>query len=173
MNPDPQASAVDAATLAALRAFPDLLEAHVALFPQSHRHWAPASWDGVPSEALTAIEQLCHVRDIEIEGYQRRIERTLAERNPFLPSMDTGALARDRRYAVADPGEVLTSFREARRRTVAIVERLTPGQLERPANFEGYGPVTLRALIHYLCSHDQQHLAGLQWLLGKARSAQK
>jgi hypothetical protein len=21
--------------------------------------------------------------------------------------------------------------------------------------------------VHYLCSHDQQHLAGLQWLLGK------
>ena len=161
------------ATLAALRAFPDQLEAHFALFPQSPRHWAPASWDGVPSEALTVIEQLCHVRDVEIEGYQRRIERTLAEDNPFLPSMDTDALARDRRYAIADAGEVLTSFREARRRTVAIVERLTPGQLERPADFEGYGPVTLRALIHYLCSHDQQHLAGLQWLLGKVWSGQK
>lgn len=105
--------AAGTATLAALRAFPDQLEAHFTLFPQSHRHWAPASWEGVPSEALTAIEQLCHVRDIEIEGYQRRIERTLAERNPFLPSMDTDALARDRRYAIADPGEVLTSFREA------------------------------------------------------------
>jgi hypothetical protein len=21
--------------------------------------------------------------------------------------------------------------------------------------------------VHYLCSHDQQHLAGLQWLLGR------
>src|SRR5512145_3264584 len=109
------------ATLEALRAFPDQLEAHFALFPQSHRHWAPRSWDGVPSEALTAIEQLCHVRDIEIEGYQRRIERTLAEDNPFLPSIDTDALARERRYGIADPGEVLASFREARRRTVAIV----------------------------------------------------
>jgi hypothetical protein len=37
--------------------------------------------------------------------------------------------------------------------------------------FEGYGPVTLRALVHYLCSHDQQHLAGLQWLLGKIEAA--
>jgi hypothetical protein len=26
--------------------------------------------------------------------------------------------------------------------------------------------------VHFLCSHDQQHLAGLQWLLGKlARAA--
>jgi hypothetical protein len=44
-------------------------------------------------------------------------------------------------------------------------------QLDRRAEFEGYGPVTLRALVHYLCSHDQQHLAGLQWLLGKAAAA--
>ena len=28
-------------------------------------------------------------------------------------------------------------------------------------------PRRCAALVHYLCSHDQQHLAGLQWLLGK------
>ena len=37
----------------------------------------------------------------------------------------------------------------------------------RTGVLEGYGPLTLRSLVHYLCSHDQQHLAGLQWLLGK------
>jgi DinB family protein len=158
---------VNHATLTALRTFPDLLEAHFGQFPESRRHWAPASWDGVPSEALTAIEQLCHVRDIETEGYQRRIERTLVEDRPFLPSMDTDALARDRRYGAADPAEVLASFREARSKTIALVERLTAQELERSATFEGYGPVTVRGLLHYLCSHDQQHLAGLQWLLGK------
>lgn len=164
-------TAVNPVTLAALRAFPDLIEAHFSLFPEDRRHWAPASWDGVPSEALTALEQLCHVRDIEIEGYQRRIERTLAEDNPFLPSIDTDALARKRRYGLSDAQAALASFRAARRRTVGVLESLTPEQLDRPAVFEGYGPVTLRSLVHYLCSHDQQHLAGLQWLLGKISSA--
>lgn len=164
-------TAVNPVTLAALRAFPDLLEAHFSLFPEDRRHWAPASWDGVPSEALTALEQICHVRDIEVEGYQRRIERTLAEDNPFLPSIDTDALARKRRYGLSDAQAALASFRAARRRTVGVLESLTPQQLDRPAVFEGYGPVTLRSLVHYLCSHDQQHLAGLQWLLGKIGSA--
>jgi len=163
-------TAIDDVTLNALRAFPDFLEAHFAQFPASRRHWAPASWDGVPSEALTAIEQLCHVRDIEIEGYQRRIERTLAEDNPFLPSIDTDALARNRRYGESNADEALASFRAARHRTIEILARLAPAQLDRPAIFEGYGSVTLRGLIHYLCSHDQQHLAGLQWLLGKIES---
>lgn len=164
-------AAIDDSTLNALRAFPDLLEAHFSLIPATHRNWKPASWEGVPSEALTAVEQLCHVRDIEVEGYQRRIERTLTEDNPFLPSIDTDALARKRRYDLSNAEAALAAFREARRRTIGILEGLTPSQLERPAEFEGYGPVTLRALVHYLCSHDHQHLAGLQWLLGKMESS--
>jgi hypothetical protein len=122
------------ATLTALRAFPDQLEAHYALIPATHTHWAPPSWEGVPSEALTAIEQVCHVRDIEIEGYQYRFERTLAEEIPFLPSIDTEALARDRRYGESNAA--------------------------RASAARGVG----------VCSHDQQHLAGLQWLLGKIES---
>jgi DinB superfamily len=164
---------VNDATLDALRAFPDLLEAHYALIPATHAHWAPASWDGVPSEALTALEQICHVRDIEIEGYQRRIARTLTEENPLLPSIDTEALARDRRYGASNVAEALAAFRAARAQTIRTIERIRPADLDRPAIFEGYGPVTLRSLIHYLCSHDQQHLAGLQWLLGKIESSRE
>ncbi len=35
---------------------------------------------------------------------------------------------------------------------------------------EGYRTLSLRGLLHYPSSHDQQHLAGLQWLLGKIAS---
>ena len=155
------------ATLYALAAFPDQLEAFYAAVPLRRVNWAPASWDGIPSESLTAIEQVCHVRDIEIDGYQDRIARTLAESNPHLASLDTYGLAKERAYAKANAGEALATFRAARRRTVECIAGLDAAQLERRAFFEGYGLVTVRGLIHYLCSHDQQHLAGLQWLLGK------
>ena len=154
-------------TLAALEAFPLQLEAHFAAFPVEFRHWAPASWEGVPSEPLTAIEQVCHVRDIEVEGYHVRFRRTLAEDHPVLPSIDTEALAKERAYSQADVAQVLAAFRAARHQTLALIAGLTPGQFDRTAVFEGYGPLTMRSLVHYLCSHDQQHLAGLQWLLGK------
>lgn len=158
-------------TLSALRSFPDRLEQHFAAFPIEHRHWAPPSWEGVPSEALTAIEQVCHVRDIEIEGYHVRLHRTLTESNPVLASIDTDAFAQDRAYGEADPVAALAAFRVARAHTISFIEKLSPEQLTREATFEGYGPVTMLALIHYLCSHDQQHLAGLQWLLGKIAAA--
>lgn len=154
-------------TLAALAAFPSQLEAHFAAIPEAFRHWAPASWDGVPSEAFTAIEQLCHVRDIEIEGYHERFRRTLEEEHPVLASIDSEPLAIARGYGRADAEAVLADFRAARARTMEILAGLSDAQLARTAVFEGYGPLTLRSLVHYLCSHDQQHLAGLQWLAGK------
>lgn len=158
---------MDKTTLNALTLFPLQLEAHYKAIPVSHRHWTPASWDGIPSEHFTAIEQLCHVRDIEIEGYQERIRLTLDEAHPLLPSIDSEPLAIERRYGDADADAVLQAFRDARARTVETIARLDDAQLARTAEFEGYGPLTLRSLVHYLCSHDQQHLAGLQWLLGK------
>ena len=162
---------MDTLTLRALEAFPRRLEAHYAAFPVGFQHWAPASWDGVPSEPLTAIEQVCHVRDIEIDGYHVRIRRTLQETNPTLVSLDTEALARERRYGAASADDALADFRRARAETLAVLRGLEPEQFDRRAQFEGYGALTLRSLVHYLCSHDQQHLAGLQWLLGKIEAA--
>ena len=158
------------ATLLALAIFPDQLEQFYAAVPARRANWTPPSWDGIPSEMLTAIGQVCHVRDIEIDGYQPRIERALTETNPHLPSLDTYQLAKDRDYGAANATEALAAFRTARRQTLDTIASLGASQLERRAVFEGYGWVTVRGLIHYLCSHDQQHLAGLQWLLGKMES---
>lgn len=158
-------------TLRALEFFPQQLEAHYSAVPAAFKHWAPPSWDGMPSERLSAIEQVCHVRDIEVEGYHIRIQRILTETAPALASLDSEELAVARSYAQADADAVLVAFREARARTLALISGLTEEQLSRTGVFEGYGPVTLRSLVHFLCSHDQQHLAGLQWLLGKIEAA--
>jgi hypothetical protein len=158
-------------TLSALEAFPAELEKHYAAFPPDLVHWKPPSWEGVPSEPFTAIEQICHVRDIEIEGYHARFTRTLNEELPLLPSIDSEAMALKRDYGAADAARVFADFRRARAVTVALLRGLDDARLARRATFEGYGPVSLGALVHYLCSHDQQHLAGLQWLLGKAEAA--
>jgi DinB superfamily len=160
-------TAMDEETLRSLAAFPEELERHYSLIPAAYRSWTPASWEGVPSEALTAIEQVWHVLDVEVEGYYRRFQRTLAEDNPLLESLDTYALASERRYKEKDAGEALRAFRQARSKTVELLSGLRKEQLVRAAYFEGYGNVTLHGLIHFLCSHDQQHLSGLQWLLGK------
>jgi hypothetical protein len=158
-------------TLSSLEAFPDQLESLYASFPAHAVHWHPDSWDGIPSESLTAIEQVCHVRDIEVDGYHLRIRRTLNEEHPRLVSLDTYRLRNERNYGESSAETALQAFREARGQTLAMLREIDADQLARTAHFEGYGDVTLRGIVHYLASHDQQHLAGMQWLLGKLNGA--
>ena len=157
---------MDAVTLAALADFPIRLEAYYGIVPTEHKNWRPRSWEGVPSEPFTPIEQLCHVKDIEIDGYHVRFRRALQENNPRLDSIDGEKLAGERNYAGADAAQILSAFAQARRETLALIAKLSPSELSRPAEFEG-NAVTVRGLVHNLCSHDQQHLAGLQWLLAR------
>jgi len=158
---------IDQTTLAALASFPDQLESHFARVPRDYWNWSPASWDGVPSERYPALGQICHVRDIETDGYHVRFRRVRAETHPTLEPVDGDALAEGRRYAEADPAAVFAAIRQARAQTLGVLGEVRSDEWERTATFGEYGTVTLRSLVHYLCSHDQQHLAGLQWLLGR------
>jgi len=157
---------IDAATLAALAAFPAHLAAFYAAVPADRTDWRPPSWDGVPSEPFSPIEQVCHVRDIEIDGYHVRLARTRAEIDPTLDSIDGEALARERGYAHEDAQAALTAFAAARVRTLEMLAGVAPAEWSRGAMFEGRR-ITLRGLVHLLCSHDEQHLAGLQWLMAR------
>jgi len=124
-------------TIASLAAMPDRLDAAFRLVPESRRTWTPASWEGIPGERFSPLGQVCHVRDIERLGYHVRIERMLTEDGP------------------------------ARASTLRRLESVTAVQLDRRGTFAEYGPLTLRSLVHYLASHDHQHLACMDWLLGQ------
>ena len=156
--------------LTELAEMPDQLDRAVRLVPRDRLAWRPESWGGSPGETFSAIEHVCHLRDIEEDGYHVRIQRMLEESNPSLLSLDGNEMARTRRYESADFQEVLAAFREARGATVERLRALSDAQLARAGEFAEYGRLTLRALIHYLRSHDQQHLAGIQWLAGKIAS---
>ena len=153
-------------TINALAAFPQQLESYYDVIPTDSKNWKPDSWEGIPSEPFSAIEQICHVRDIEVDGYHERFRRALQEVHPMLENVDGETLAIERAYTDADEGEVFSAFRAARARTLEIIAAFTPAQLERTAMFDG-APITVRGLVHMLCSHDQQHLAGLQWLMAR------
>ena len=98
----------------------------------------------MPSEHFSPLGQLCHVRDIEIDGYHVRLRRMLDEDRPLLVSIDGDALAIERRYNDAYASDVLAAIREARRETLDLVSRLTPEQFARTGEFDGYGALTVR-----------------------------
>ena len=153
--------------LAALAAFPQALRTHHATIPTRHARFRPASWDGCPSEHFDPLQQLWHVRDIELAGYHVRFRRALEEDAPLLEDIDSYALA-DAQGERGGAEQALAEFASARAQTVALLASLTPAKHGRRATFEGFGPITVRGLMHLLVSHDQQHLAGLQWLAARA-----
>ncbi len=153
-----------------LASMPDALDGLFARVPADARGWEPESWDGFPGETFSALGQVCHVRDIEIDGYRNRIARLLKEEQPRLVSIDSYALARERGYDEQDPIAALSLFRRARGETIERLRGVRASDWSRRGHFEGYGAVTLTGLAHFLASHDQQHLACLHWLLGKIAS---
>ena len=158
-------------TLSALSAMPDRLEAAFLVVPAEFRAWTPPSWEGIPGEHLSPIGQVCHVRDIEIDGYHVRFARMLNEEEPDLISIDGYELAGNRNYEGTDAREALAAFRAARAGTVKLLQSVTSAQLDRRGTFAEYGALNLRALVHYLSMHDFLHLACLDWLLGQIHSA--
>jgi hypothetical protein len=150
---------------------PGRFEALYRGVPAGYCTWAPDSWGGIPGERFSALGQLCHLRDIECDGYHVRFRRVLAEADPALESVDGYALAKSRRYDEADEEEALRAFRAARKTTLGILGGLDATALKRGCSFDEFGRLSLEGLIHVLCSHDEQHLACMHWLLGKMASA--
>ena len=109
-------------------------------------------------EEFSALENVCHLRDIEIEGYAVRISRILDEENPSLPDVDGSRLAIERDYNSQNLAKALQDFESARKRNTERLSRLNPEQFDRKGTMEGVGPVTIRKLLEMMREHDEDHL---------------
>jgi hypothetical protein len=124
-------------------------------------------------DKFSFVEQACHLRDIEREGYQLRIKKLLTESEPRLEDIDGLKLASERRYHEQDFEAALESFAGARRENVETVRDLSVEQLGRSGAFEGVGAVSLEKLIAMMCEHDRDHreeLGVLRERLAKRRT---
>ena len=126
-----------------------------------------------PSAAeFSVLENACHLRDIEREGYTVRLRRLLTEDEPVLADIDGDQLARERDYQSQELATALAAFAEARAANVATIERLQPAQFERTGMFEGTGRITLARLLEMMRAHDEAHRAELSALSARVRHAQ-
>ena len=112
-------------------------------------------------EEFSVIENVCHLRDIEIEGYTQRIVKILRENNPLLPDIDGSRLAVEREYQSQNLSEALQAFADARKRNTQTLRGLVPEQLDREGTLEGVGSVTIRGLLLMMRDHDAGHISEL------------
>jgi hypothetical protein len=105
---------------------------------------------------FSLLEQACHLRDVERDGYLVRVRRILAEDVPALASFDGAAVARERDYSSQDARRAAREFAAARRELVGILAPLTPGDLAREAIFAGRR-ICLADLVAMIVEHDRGH----------------
>lgn len=126
------------------------------------------SWKPAP-EQFSALEQVCHLRDLEREGYALRIHRLLAENQPTLPDFDGGRIALERDYNSQDFEAAFQEFALARASNASLLKTLSPADLKRSGFLEGVGAITLKKLLLLMREHDLSH----QRELSELRQAKK
>ena len=140
-----------AAKLAALAEMPVEFATIAAAIPAAQRR------TGARDGNFSLHQHLCHLRDIEIEGYRARIERMLAEERPALADLNGATLARARDYHRQDLGTAEAAWAAIRADLVRRLAGLTPEQRRRTGVMEGVGEITIDGLVEMMLAHDAEH----------------
>ena len=106
---------------------------------------------------FSLVEQLCHLRDIEREGYVVRIRRIVAEDMPELVDLDGTTMAERRDYQSQDLLAAWNDWAEARRESVRLLREHLPRHATRTGIFGGFGVITLEMLAQGIAGHDAGH----------------
>lgn len=122
------------------------------------RTWKPSA------EEFSVLENVCHLADLEREGYGVRITKLITEDAPLMQDFDGGRVARERDYNRQDFSTALRDFTGAREEALRTVRALSTEQLERSGTLEGAGTITLSRLLEMMREHDHSHLEELRSL---------
>jgi len=115
-------------------------------------------------EGFALVEQACHLRDLEREGYLVRVRRMLAEDLPTLEGFDGAAIARARDYLREDAPWRSRDFAAARREVIALIAPLGEDALARTAMFDARR-ITVADLVALMCEHDRGHREEIEALV--------
>jgi FMN phosphatase YigB (HAD superfamily) len=130
----------------------------------------PVAWSERPHpEEWSLTEILCHLRDVELEVNLPRLEKLVAERNPFIAGQDTDRWAEERFYLHQDGQAALGRFAGARKALLATLSTLAPDDWLRTARHTIFGPTDLRELAGIIAAHDRLHIQQLQAILNPTR----
>jgi FMN phosphatase YigB (HAD superfamily) len=123
----------------------------------------PAAWSRRPAPGEWSLtEILCHLRDVEIEVHQPRLQEIIAKDRPFLPAADPDQWAAKRNYQSQSHTDALVAFVQARKSTLSQLEDLASEAWSREARHALLGMLTLEEIIGVVADHDTLHLAQLR-----------
>jgi len=139
------------AMIATLRGSPAALS--ILLFDVPLCNWSQRPESG----AWSLTEIVCHLRDVEREINLPRLQKTLSERNPFIPGVDSDSWADKRAYIQQDGEAAFADFLAARDDTLMILENMSEEGWSRPIRHAIFGPTDLRELVRISAGHERVH----------------
>lgn len=139
--------------MAKLGSTPDEAEALVRGLAEEQLSWRAAE------NTFSLRENVLHLRDIDIEGYEPRVRLIVGQDCPVLPDVDGGRLAVERDYNAQPVQPALEDLRRSRQASVERLNTCSEADLERQAEMQGVGRITLRRLLELWMEHDRGHLA--------------
>ena len=113
------------------------------------------------------VEHLCHLADLETEGYGARIEQLLADERPAWDDFDGAAIATARNYLEQDLDAAFQRFAGARDTNLARLRTATPDDWQKKGNHRGIGEMSLRDVAEMMVEHDREHASQIKALLGE------
>ncbi len=138
----------------------DVLDSMRALLTTTPERWLALA-RSLPAELLerpaapgewSALGCLQHILDTETV-LQTRVQAFLAGRDipNFNPASDGSKTGPQSPLALAE------EFARRRRESLAMLEKLTPADLDRTARHSAYGMVSLHQMLHHWPAHDLNH----------------
>ena len=109
-------------------------------------------------------ESVAHLRDIDALGYEPRLRLMMKEEHPTLADVDGARVAVERDYATLPIEPELAELERSRAASMALLKTLDESALDRTAELETVGRVTLRQLLERWITHDSEHLAEMRGL---------
>lgn len=143
-------------SLEIMRTTPAVLKSLCADMEPSGLNLRPAPQEWSPTEIL------CHLRDVEAEVNLPRLRKVLAEKNPFLPGVDSDRWAVERDYFRQDGASALSQFITHRRQGLDLLQRISQQDWERTARHAIFGPTQLKELVAIMAGHDQLHVRQME-----------
>lgn len=111
---------------------------------------APGKW--------SPLQIIRHLIGVDREAFLPRIEKMLAEDNPFLPAWDQDAWMKQ--YGDVRDTKAVTlidEYARLREKIAVMIFDLSPEEWLRTGEHEERGPITIYSLCAYFADHDEHH----------------
>ena len=103
------------------------------------------------------VEILCHLLDWE-EITGERVWKIVNEENPELEAWDDSLWSIEHDYISRDALDMLDQFEVQRTRLVEVLGGLDEDAMQRTAELEGRGSITLQWVLEKTAKHDDEHI---------------